>query len=66
MNYDTRVQIIENWAEENGFTVLVPASNTVIVKESVGMKRQLEAVVSGLDGASITWTENTAEITVNR
>lgn len=66
--YDDRIQDLEELAEENGKTALIPASNTIIIKEAAEddeFAETLKIRVWALKDAELTWTENTAEITVS-
>lgn len=66
--YDEIVQDIDEMAEALDLTALVPASNTIIVKEAAEdpiMMRYIELTESLEDNVSVTWTNDTAEITVS-
>lgn len=65
--YDNRLQDVKKTAETYGFTVLIPASNMIIVKElaeNPSIAREIENHVGEVQGLDLTWTENTAEIRV--
>lgn len=66
--YDKRLDDVKEKVEMYGFTALVPASNTLIVKElaeNPAIAGWVEEYVVEHEAFEITWTENTAEITVN-
>jgi len=68
MMYDTKLRNIEASAEQNGYNTLIPASNMIIVKEAAENTKFatfLNEYVARHEDLEITWTENTAEITVN-
>lgn len=67
--YDERLQDLEKTAEQYDVTTLFPASNMLIIKraaEHPELKRIIEKRKELVDGLGVTWTENTAEITVKR